>query len=75
MDQDRQVQSHQDLRPARLNCNLTEGIKIAKDRICQSKGLSVSNRSTDKMTEREILSYLDGQSNILKFQQVKDKKK
>lgn len=37
MDQDRQVQSHQDLRPARLNCNLTEGIKIAKERICQSK--------------------------------------
>lgn len=43
------------MRLARLNCNLTEGIKIAKERICQSKGgLRVSNKSTDKMTEREI---------------------
>lgn len=58
MDQDRQVQSHQDLRPARLNCNLTEAIKIAKERICQSKGgLSVSNRTTDKMTENEIFRF------------------
>lgn len=33
-NQDRHVQSHQ---TEKLQCNLTEGIKIAKERICHSK--------------------------------------
>ena len=31
MEQDRHVQSHWDLRPERFNCNLTVGVKIARE--------------------------------------------
>ena len=52
MEQDRP----QELRPTRLNCNLTEGIKIAKEEFAKSEGgLSVGKGSTNKMTERHIL--------------------
>lgn len=78
MDQDRHVQSLEDLRLARLTCNLIEGIKTAKERICQSEGgLAGSNRSTDKMTERNFETFqvpnVNGQSNILNFQQENKK--
>lgn len=33
-----------------FDCSPTEGIKIAKEGICQSGGLLVSNGSTEKMT-------------------------
>ena len=49
------MQSHWDLRPETLNCNLTVDIKIARKVLVNQKEDYVLARGTENMTRRQIL--------------------